>query len=406
MNPEKIKFSIIIPTRERCDVLEWSLRSATSQKYDHLEIIVSDNYSDDNTESVVKSFKDKRIRYLNTGKRVSMSENWEFALSHVTDGWVTILGDDDALLPNAIEKVAALIKLTNTKAVRSSVCEYSWPGLLGAKNGNLGVPTKKGWEKRNANNSLAKVMQGRRSYTTLPLLYNGGFVDFSVLSEIKEKTGRFYGSCIPDVYSGCAISSVIEDYIYSYEPFAVNGASIHSNGTDTFTMKKKDENSPSNIFKREPNIPFHPDIPLNKDLSYPVSLQAIVYESYIQTKFLRLSSDFDNHQNQLEIILATSGAHAILVEEWGELFARKHKLNMPLALNNSRKLRRKIKLATLPEWISIHINKIEPNNNKIQMKNVYQTSIVASEALMNLKYSNKFKRIYSLFIKILQTIKN
>lgn len=404
MSHEKIKFSVIIPTRERCDVLEWSLRSVISQKYDNLEIIVSDNCSNDSTESLVTGFDDTRIRYLNTGARVSMSENWEFALSHVTEGWVTIIGDDDALLPNALEKVAALIETTKTQAIRSSVCSYLWPTLLDENNGKLGVPTKRGWEKLNANNSLAKVMQGRRSYTSLPMLYNGGFVDFEVLRRIKEKTGRFYKSCIPDVYSACAISSVVEDYIYSYEPFAVNGASIHSNGTDQFSTKKKKENSPSNIFKKEPNLPFHSDVPLNNDLTHPASIQAIIYESYLQTKTLRTSNIFDNHQNQLEIILATAGKHATPMKEWAMLFTNKHKLNMPLALNNSVKLRRNLKLTTLPHSISNFINKIEPDSNKIPMRNVQQASIVASELLKKATYSNKLKRIFTLFKKALQAI--
>jgi hypothetical protein len=51
---------------------------------------------------VVASFKDPRIRYVNTGKHLSMSHNWEFALSHVEKGYVTFVGDDDGLLPGAI----------------------------------------------------------------------------------------------------------------------------------------------------------------------------------------------------------------------------------------------------------------------------------------------------------------
>jgi hypothetical protein len=30
-----------------------------------------------------------------------MAENWEFALSHIEDGFVTIIGDDDCLIPGS-----------------------------------------------------------------------------------------------------------------------------------------------------------------------------------------------------------------------------------------------------------------------------------------------------------------
>ena len=49
-----------------------------------LDILVSDNFSKDSTEEVVGDIRDPRIRYVNTGKRVCMSHNWEFALSNVS----------------------------------------------------------------------------------------------------------------------------------------------------------------------------------------------------------------------------------------------------------------------------------------------------------------------------------
>jgi len=86
--PNDIKFNVIIPTRERADVLVHCLRTVVAQDYENLEIIVSDNHSSDNTWEVVESFGDKRIRYINTGRRLSMSSNWEYALSSVSEGYV------------------------------------------------------------------------------------------------------------------------------------------------------------------------------------------------------------------------------------------------------------------------------------------------------------------------------
>ena len=73
------KFTIIIPTRERCDTLYHTIRTCLNQTYKNYEIIVSDNFSQDDTKKIVTSFDDKRITYINTGKRCSMSENFEFA---------------------------------------------------------------------------------------------------------------------------------------------------------------------------------------------------------------------------------------------------------------------------------------------------------------------------------------
>lgn len=59
------------------------------------------NESIDNTRGVVSEFSDIHIRYINTGVRVGMYENWEFALSYVAADFVMYLGDDDGLFPNA-----------------------------------------------------------------------------------------------------------------------------------------------------------------------------------------------------------------------------------------------------------------------------------------------------------------
>ena len=121
MNAE-LKFTIVIPTRERADTLVHTLASALALDYDNYTVLISDNASDDSTAALVSGFNDPRIRYLNTGKRISMSHNWEFALDHVADGWVTVLGDDDAILPDALKRVSNIVADTGTQAVRANGC--------------------------------------------------------------------------------------------------------------------------------------------------------------------------------------------------------------------------------------------------------------------------------------------
>jgi len=69
------KFTVIVPTRERADVLGPALKTVVEQDYDNLRILVSDNFSNDSTRDMVESFRDPRIIYINTGKRLSMSLN-------------------------------------------------------------------------------------------------------------------------------------------------------------------------------------------------------------------------------------------------------------------------------------------------------------------------------------------
>ena len=64
--------SIIIPTRDRAEVLRYSLASCARIIDRELEIIVSDNSSVDDTPAVVAKFQDSRIRYVRTPQRYSM----------------------------------------------------------------------------------------------------------------------------------------------------------------------------------------------------------------------------------------------------------------------------------------------------------------------------------------------
>jgi glycosyltransferase involved in cell wall biosynthesis len=324
------KITIIIPTRERCDVLESSLRTVTSQDYDNLEIIVSDNCSSDDTEGVVRRANDRRIRHINTGKRMSMSHNWEFALSHVREGWVSFIGDDDGLMPESIKTVADIIDTVDVEAIRSTCCTYHWPAIMGNDHGQLIVPMGSGIELREASTWLGKVMRGTAKYPQLPVIYDGGFISFSALERVKRETGAFFSSCIPDLYSAVAIASVIDRYVFLRTPLAVSGVSKHSTGNASFSTKKDKNTTPVSTFYSESNIPFHSAIPLHEDGSVPVSFQAMVYESYLQSAPLRATQDF-GHQQQLEVILATSGARREPIEKWGRLFAARHGIDFDSA---------------------------------------------------------------------------
>ncbi len=373
----KPRITVIIPTRERCDVLEKSLRTVTAQDYDNLEIIVSDNFSGDATCEVVRAANDPRIRYLNTGKRLSMSHNWEFALSHVEDGWVSIIGDDDGLLPGCLTKISEVVRSFRVLAIRTKVCGYSWPSLTGKEFGLLRVPFGNGSEVRGTRRWLDLVLTARANYTDLPMLYNGGFVSMAVLKEIKGKTRAIYQSCIPDVYSAVAISSSIDRYVYLAEPVAINGASKHSTGSAQFKAEGGRDESPAKKFQSETNIPFHDDVPLMPDGSFPVSIQAFIYESYLQSAALRPGEDSPQHAEQLKLILATaSRRHLAAVMQWGRLFADRHGLNFETVAGTAFRTRLLIKAKAQLKWPGPAWKEVGSREEPI--RDVYEASLVAA----------------------------
>jgi hypothetical protein len=351
-----VPITVVIPTRERCDVLASALQTVTTQDYAPLEILVSDNFSADHTREVVASNPDPRIRYINTGRRLSMSHNWEFALSHVRGGWVTVIGDDDGLLPGALTKVAALIAATGVRAIRSDTCYYAWPSLPGAGYGRFRVPLGTGYVVRDARTWLREALFGRASYTEGPMLYTGGFADFAVLEKVRAATGAFYRSCIPDVYSAVALASVLDKYAYSYEPLAVNGASRHSTGTSQRSAQRAATGTAAQLFAAEDNIPFHPDVPLEAAGSYPPSAQVFIYESFLQSQVLRADGPSVDRAEELAVILGLSGRNTEALHEWGKLFARQHALDFGAIVERAAAWRAKNSLHRLTRRLAASFN--------------------------------------------------
>lgn len=337
-------FTVVIPTRERADVLYWSIQTALAQQWAELEVLVCDNCSTDDTEAVVNAFSDSRLHYIRTPKRLSMSHNWEFALSHVKRGWVTLMGDDDGLLPNSLEKVANIIAATGTSFIRSNSAYFAWPYVQSdsQRHGRLTVSLERGYRQCSSRDSLKKVLLGLGDYRNLPMFYNGGYASTELIELARDKSGgNLYRSMTPDLYSAAVFSMLIPTYVYSREPLAINGASKHSGGTATMSgAQRSGENNPARKFTSEPNIPFHSAVPKMNDGTYPLSLDALFYETYCQAADIVAADPvLLSAETQLRASLGRYRRSQVIRDntlEWARLFANHHKLDFAASLRRSR----------------------------------------------------------------------
>ena len=224
------KLTVIIPTCNRPDTLRSCLATVVAQRSPEIQILVSDNFSDAETRRVIESFPDPRIHAVRTDRKLGMSEHWDFALEHACGEWVTIIGDDDGLLPDGTDRFFDLAACHNVNAICSLRCNYTWPGASHDGLGRLQVMYGEKFEIRNSEEWLRSTVTSGGNYMDLPWIYTGGFVKRAVMDQIRHKMGRCFCSIIPDVYSGVAVASVVPVYGYSHFPFAVNGTSAHSNG--------------------------------------------------------------------------------------------------------------------------------------------------------------------------------
>jgi glycosyltransferase involved in cell wall biosynthesis len=275
------RFTIAIPTRDRADTLYASLKTCVTQDYDNFRIIVSDNNSRDDTKEITYSFNDPRVEYISTGERVSMSENFEFALSHTDGGFVGFIGDDDGLLPNALHRLQQNVDMEHVRAIVWPLQNYYWPEFFEPQLANtlsMSLHQPADVRKVSSRAMLKAVGRFRTPYNYLPSPYFG-FVHQNVLSAVTARSGRFFNSINPDVYSGVAVASVIDAYHISSKSYSLSGQSQHSNGASHVTGQGKDDpDSESSRFSQENTIPFHSEI------VFAPSIPILVGEAYLQAR--------------------------------------------------------------------------------------------------------------------------
>lgn len=101
---QSLRFSICIPTYNGRDFIGETLKSILSQGFTDFEIIISDDCSTDNTEEVVRSFRDERIRYFRNETNLGYGDNLNMCCAKASGDILFLMGHDDILLEDALQK--------------------------------------------------------------------------------------------------------------------------------------------------------------------------------------------------------------------------------------------------------------------------------------------------------------
>jgi glycosyltransferase involved in cell wall biosynthesis len=96
--------SICVPTANRASYLRESLRSIRAQDYEPLEILISDNCSDDDTEAICRkaAAEDSRIRYVRHTRPLSLYGNHNYCIEASRGELLGFFHDDDDRAPEMV----------------------------------------------------------------------------------------------------------------------------------------------------------------------------------------------------------------------------------------------------------------------------------------------------------------
>ncbi len=231
-----ISFEIIIPTlggRER--YLADALRGCLAQGYEAFSVLVSNNGASPEVRDLVESFSDKRIRYVESERILPMPVHWDFALGHAEAEIISIIGDDDSLMPHAIQTVAeAFAREPQLECITHRPAQYYWPDYpireyqnrfsMSRGAGTLAIHRTKPL--------LETVARFLEWYGRLPFLYHG-FVRKSALEGIRNaQGGRVFLRVAPDVYSDLALAAALDTFGVIDDCLTIGGQGASSTGVN------------------------------------------------------------------------------------------------------------------------------------------------------------------------------
>ena len=333
-------FTVIIPQKDRAEYLINTLKTCMIQDYPNFEIIISDDYSEDNSVEVVRELIkiDSRIKLFAHEQHLGMRENFEFALRQVKDGFVMALGGDDALVPGCIWRMYEILLNTKRELLTWTPAGFTYPDQENGKN-IFYIKRKKsaGIKFINSANFLNKI-----SHTFLyqidecPMLFMKAVVSTSLIKKVKSRTkdNSFYYCATPDGFSGVVLAGEVKDYAFTYEPLSIGGTTVKSQGRNYQRSDSKSKEVAQQFFKDSNQKRMHPMLasqeysPLvtlmtadylltAQDLpGWPGKFDPISYEGLIRASFKLIESgsfEKDVLARELKILKEIAIQHNLLV---------------------------------------------------------------------------------------------
>jgi glycosyltransferase involved in cell wall biosynthesis len=224
-------FSIIVPTRNRPDLLQDALNSLKLQHFSDFEIIISNNGERQRTRSIVNSFlDDKRFKYFEAPFEMSMPDHWQWAYQHSTGKFLLFLSDRNVLINGKLGEISRIIsEFSDVEAISWPLASYDNDSkalhTVSATSiqptDHIHVQTRDFWE-------TLKTHRGIFS----PVLPRGlnSFVKRVVYERISTHHGQIFRPISPDFTSGFSVVLCTDKLLHLCAPAVVAQANHLSNG--------------------------------------------------------------------------------------------------------------------------------------------------------------------------------
>jgi glycosyltransferase involved in cell wall biosynthesis len=243
-----LRFSILLPTRDRLEYLRHAVETVTRQDYADWELIVSDNCSVDDVAGFVAALDDPRVKYFRTREAVPVTENWNRALDASSGDYVLMLGDDDGLMAGYFRKAEQIIaEFGEPDVVYSRALLLAYPGVIpGHEAGYIhhmgcatffdGLEEPRLLEPRVARELVRASMELRLRFDFNMQLFT---IRRSAIEALR-RAGQFFHSPFPDYYAANLLFFRSKRIVIHPDPLAVVGITPKSYGFFHFNKRERE----------------------------------------------------------------------------------------------------------------------------------------------------------------------
>jgi glycosyltransferase involved in cell wall biosynthesis len=102
--------SVIMPAFNSQRYIRAAIRSVLSQTYVNFELIIVDDFSQDNTKEIVRSFSDLRIKLIENTKNLGISKSLNKAIKLLKGDYIARMDADDICFPKRLEKQVSYLE--------------------------------------------------------------------------------------------------------------------------------------------------------------------------------------------------------------------------------------------------------------------------------------------------------
>jgi len=203
-----VKFSVVIPTHNRLDLLSDAIQTVLRQDQGNWELVIFDNASTDDIAGHVAGLSDSRIRYARSDEFLPVTDSWNRAIELASGDYVVFLGDDDGLAPGFFSGMSAIIRqFQSPEVVYCALYQFLHPGVAPWDRGGYVADVKNGFffagrdapfvlTPKDARKAVNGSIALRRNFTFNIQAFTFGR---GLLARLREQ-GPIFRSPFPDYY--------------------------------------------------------------------------------------------------------------------------------------------------------------------------------------------------------------